>query len=760
MSDMLNGKTILLVEDEAIIAMDEAALLERRGCAVIVASSGSAAVDAVLRNPHIDLVLMDIDLGAGVDGTAAAERILAHREVPIVFLSSHTEPEVVERTEGITSYGYVVKDSGETVLLASIKMAFRLFAARTALTEKSDEAEAANEELGATIEELESTNEELARSQEELLQLTTLLEQVFEQSPVPMALVSMPDVTIRIANRACREFLGILDEPSPVGTSLPDFRPTFEDRDMSGALGAVGDLPLARSLRGERTVNEERIIVRKDGTTRRELVNAVPIVNERGEIIAGYLTLIDITERRKIEMMFEAIFRLSPIAIALTRFEDGRIVQANDRYCAMTGYRLDEIIGKTSLELNFWPHPGDRDTVKRILAKNGSFRDREITFRRKDGSLYDSQQSASVITIDGERYIIAATKDLSDERAMRETLQHREALITAISDNLPGAMIYQIDRRPDGTRVITHLSDTVRRFYGCSPEEAIADPTRLYGRVADEDTARLFEAEEEANRSLSRLDIEVRMIDPSGAPRWSHFVSTPALLPDGTTRWDGIEVDITERKRIEDELARSLAAQETLLRELRHRVMNSLSIIGSLAGMEGRATESAAVRAALLSMGGRIRSLAELYDMLPLSAAGEIRLDLYLRRIIDAFARSILHDSSRIVITATGDEISIDADRATTLGLIANELATNAVKYAFPDGRAGAVNATLRRDGIDIVLMMSDTGIGPPPGFSLSGGTGTGMSIVTMLARQLDGSVSFERIDGRTVFTVRVPYGA
>lgn len=120
-------KTILLVEDEAIIAMTEAMLLKKYGYAVVLAGTGEKAVSLVETTPDIDLVLMDINLGNGIDGTVAAQRILALRDVPLVFLSSHTEKDVVESTEGITSYGYIVKNSGETVLMASIKMAFRLF---------------------------------------------------------------------------------------------------------------------------------------------------------------------------------------------------------------------------------------------------------------------------------------------------------------------------------------------------------------------------------------------------------------------------------------------------------------------------------------------------------------------------------------------------------------------------------------------------------------------------------------------------------
>lgn len=124
------ASTILLVEDESIIAMSEKATLERYGYQVHVVYTGEAAVEVALSDSSVSLVLMDIDLGSGIDGSIAAERILADRDVPIVFLSSHTEPQIVAKTEGITSYGYIVKDSGETVLIASIKMAFRLAEAK------------------------------------------------------------------------------------------------------------------------------------------------------------------------------------------------------------------------------------------------------------------------------------------------------------------------------------------------------------------------------------------------------------------------------------------------------------------------------------------------------------------------------------------------------------------------------------------------------------------------------------------------------
>ncbi len=123
-------KTILLVEDEPFIAMKEASTLEKFGYNVIMANTGEKALSIFLDTLNIDLVLMDIDLGKGMDGTQAAAIILGNRDVPLIFLSSHTERHIVDKTEGISSYGYIVKNTGETVLIASIKMAFRLFELR------------------------------------------------------------------------------------------------------------------------------------------------------------------------------------------------------------------------------------------------------------------------------------------------------------------------------------------------------------------------------------------------------------------------------------------------------------------------------------------------------------------------------------------------------------------------------------------------------------------------------------------------------
>lgn len=120
-------KIILLVEDDAIISIYEESMIRKFGYKVIVANSGEDAVKIAADNNNIKLILMDIDLGDGINGPEAARQILTAKNIPIVFLTSHSEKKYIDIVNGITGYGYVLKGSGDFVLKSSIEMALKLF---------------------------------------------------------------------------------------------------------------------------------------------------------------------------------------------------------------------------------------------------------------------------------------------------------------------------------------------------------------------------------------------------------------------------------------------------------------------------------------------------------------------------------------------------------------------------------------------------------------------------------------------------------
>ncbi len=131
-------KTILLVEDSATLSMITSDTLRGLGYGVIAANTGEKAVEMAAADEKINLVLMDIELGRGIDGTEAARRILEKRDLPVIFVTSHTEKEYVDRVKTVSRYGYVIKNSGAFVMQSAIEMAFELFETnkRTVISEK------------------------------------------------------------------------------------------------------------------------------------------------------------------------------------------------------------------------------------------------------------------------------------------------------------------------------------------------------------------------------------------------------------------------------------------------------------------------------------------------------------------------------------------------------------------------------------------------------------------------------------------------
>ncbi len=192
-----NGAQILLVEDDPPTAALEKRVLEKEGYLVTLAYSGEEAVS--LCSDGFDLVLMDIDLGAGMKGTEAARILLQKYDVPLAFLSSHTDKPTVELTEGITSYGYILKTSGPVVLIASIRMVFRLYQARQQ-----------EQENRLQLRESEARYREL-----------------FEQNPMPMWVYDAEDLRFLAVNDAAIAHYGYSLEEF-LSMTIADIRPPEE----------------------------------------------------------------------------------------------------------------------------------------------------------------------------------------------------------------------------------------------------------------------------------------------------------------------------------------------------------------------------------------------------------------------------------------------------------------------------------------------------------------------------------------------------
>jgi len=208
--------------------------------------------------------------------------------------------------------------------------------------------------------------------------------------------------------------------------------------------------------------------------------------------------------------------------------------------------------------------------------------------------------------------------------------------------------------------------------------------------------------------------------------------------------------DITDRKQRERDA-------QMLTNEISHRIKNNLQIIAGLIAYEARSTVPPYVQG-YKAMESRIGAIAQLYDLISQSSrGGTIAADAYLRKISKAMSASLLGHTSGIEIEVKAEALDIDADRAVPFGLLVNELGTNAIKHAFPDG-TGRVVLSVEQVGDQIELTVADDGVGMNNKESAKLSEKRGSDYVAIFVRQLGGRIMpAEPAETGTIIRIRLP---
>ena len=271
-------------------------------------------------------------------------------------------------------------------------------------------------------------------------------------------------------------------------------------------------------------------------------------------------------------------------------------------------------------------------------------------------------------------------------------------------------------------------------------------------------------------RESFRMEYRLRRAD--GEYRWLLDTGVPRYAPDGTfAGYIGSCIDITEirdaREQLErnsetlearvvertEELARRVAERDVLVREVHHRVKNNLQLVSSLLNMQGRQLKERQLRQALEECQGRVQTIALIHQRLYQSSdLAHVQLAHYARSLSASVFQATGVSPATVALELDLDEVSVSVERATPCGLILNELLTNALKHAFPDGRRGAVRVEIRRISPErLRLVVADDGVGLPPSVYPRDTSSLGLQLVSTLAEQLDAELQVER-DGGTTF--------
>jgi two-component sensor histidine kinase len=210
-----------------------------------------------------------------------------------------------------------------------------------------------------------------------------------------------------------------------------------------------------------------------------------------------------------------------------------------------------------------------------------------------------------------------------------------------------------------------------------------------------------------------------------------------------------------ERERSENHIKEALGRQEILLKEINHRVNNSLQIVSGMLHLQSSITKNEDVRYELGAASNRIGAIARAHQRL--YSSNEIhKLDLsaYLREVCRDLESAI--PGCQIAVTAV-DGIEIATDRAIPAALLVNELVTNIAKYACKPGECRAWLTLSRGPADTITISVRDEGTGLPPDFDLKSKRRLGMQLINAFVTQLKGDLTIRRLEPGTEFTLTVP---
>ncbi|MFH0789357.1 MAG: DUF3365 domain-containing protein [Pseudomonadota bacterium] len=449
--------------------------------------------------------------------------------------------------------------------------------------------------------------------------------------------------------------------------------------------------------------------------------------------------------------------------IILVLDPEGKILRFNPYLEKISGYSIDEVIGKDWFE-TFLPERdrgdlrelflkavGDiqtRGNVSPIVTKGGE----ERTIEWYDKTIKNAQ--GSVIGL------ISIGQDITERRRGEEALLESKAqLSNALEMAHLGHWEYDV-----GQDLFT-FNDQFYKIFRTTVEQVggytMSSAEYAHRFVHPDDMAVVGK---ETRKAIETTDphfnrqIEHRILYADGTVG---YITVRFFIVKGshgiTVKTYGVNQDITERKLAEEKIKASLLEKETMLKEIHHRVKNNLAVISSLLGLQSRYLEDEKSREIFRESQDRVRVMANIHTML-YQSKNLARVDFggFIRDLAGRLQQSYRTAEFPIEIQVDIADVSLPIETSIPCGLILNELVSNALKHAFPEGRGGEIHIGLTTAGDQYVLTVQDNGIGFPEAVAFQNTKSLGLELVNLLVGQINGTIDLT-VDGGTKFTITFP---
>jgi len=542
---------------------------------------------------------------------------------------------------------------------------------------------------------------------------------------------------------------------------------------------------------GEVQAIEHRII-HKDGQVR--WVRNTPVLRFDGEgRLVTYDCLIqDITTNKmaeealkESEERYSSLFSNNYSVSLIIDPDTGRIVNANDAAAWYYGYSRDQILALGIQDLNRLPP----DKIVRDLKRAKDEKEKHFfsTHYRVDGEKRYVEIYSGPIKVQGKPLFYSIIHDVTDSRLAALALKESEERYRTLVDQLPDYVLVHRNG------ILLYVNPSAALNLGYDAENLIGNP--VFPLIAPEfhTTVRQAIIRRMAGEIIPSYEMKIRAADGTFRTVLTNgaaitFEGKPAslnVLTDISTLKQAEETirsanevlekrvaertealsnanvqltaEIAARTRAEEEITRSLEEKVILLREIHHRVKNNLQIIASLLNLQSRYITDPKVLESIKDSQSRVRAMALAHERIYRSHnLSDINLKDYLNYLTKQILQFYNVNQYPIGISVTMDAIMADIDTVIPVGLILNELVSNSLKHAFPDGRKGTISIEgFPEDANTFRFVYHDDGVGMPAGFDWKNTESLGLRLVNSLVDQLDGTL--ESCDGEgTTFIITI----
>ena len=445
------------------------------------------------------------------------------------------------------------------------------------------------------------------------------------------------------------------------------------------------------------------------------------------------------------EALKQAMFELA-LDCVITMDHEGKVVEFNPAAEKTFGYQNNQVVGKTLAELIIPPALRDkhRQGLKRYLATGKSDiigRRIEITAMRAGGTEFPVELAITRIDLKERPFFTAYLRDITSERQAEDRLR-------LVIESAPSAMVMV-----NGQGEVVLVNGQTEKLFGYRREELIGQsiellvPERL--RAHHPAYRKGFLSKPQARPMGAGRDLFARRKDGSEFP--VEIGLNPIETEEGTMVLSAI-VDITARKQAEDAIKSSLREKEVMLKEIHHRVKNNLQVISSLLDLQTGTVKDPRVLESFQESQHRIRSMALIHEKLYQSPdLAEVDFADYLRSLIAYLVRAYRISEAQVSLKLDTEPVRLRIDTAIPCGLILNELVSNALKHAFPNGRQGEIEVAVRAEEPGRAsLRVSDNGVGLAAGMDWRATPSLGLRLVHTLTQQLHGTLGVETTHGVT----------